>query len=90
MERFLRRREVEAVTGLKHSAIYKRISAGRFPRPVRLDGQAVAWLESEIQQWRAARIAERDGPAAPSPDPEPQKRRRGRPRGSRNKLMVQT
>lgn len=58
---FLRRREVEARTGLPHSTIYDLISTGQFPRPVPLGRRTVAWLESEIAEWQQGRIAKRDG-----------------------------
>jgi prophage regulatory protein len=32
-----------------------------FPKQVRLSPRAVGWIESEIQKWQEARIAERDG-----------------------------
>lgn len=54
----LRRRQVEALTGLRRSTIYERMARGQFPRPVRLGTRAVAWLASEIDSWIAARIAE--------------------------------
>lgn len=53
--------EVEADTGKKRSAIYAEIQAGTFPRPVKIGPRASAWVASEIQDWIAARIAERDG-----------------------------
>lgn len=56
----LRRKEVQDRTGLACSTIYDRIKAGTFPRPVSLGAKAVGWLESEINGWLAARIAERD------------------------------
>ncbi len=60
MQKFLRRPEVEQVTGLPRSSIYERIAAGRFPKPIPLDGRAVGWLEPEIIEWQKQRIAERD------------------------------
>lgn len=39
------------VTGLKKSAIYKRMSEGSFPRPVSLGGRAVAWKSDDIERW---------------------------------------
>jgi prophage regulatory protein len=62
MYRILRRRELESRVGLKHTAIYEQMRAGRFPRPIPLGvgGQAVGWLESEIDDWIAQRVAERD------------------------------
>ena len=46
----LRLNAVMARTGLSRSTIYLRISQGRFPKQVPLDGRAVAWIESEIDQ----------------------------------------
>ena len=54
----LRRRQVEARTGLKRSTIYAKVAAGEFPAPVRLGTRAVGWIESEICQWLESRIAE--------------------------------
>lgn len=34
--------------------------AGRFPKRLQLGNRRVAWVESEIDQWLAERIAERD------------------------------
>lgn len=52
----LRRRQVEARTGLARSTIYERIKAGTFPAPVSLGAKAVGWVESEISDWLAAQI----------------------------------
>lgn len=53
----LRRKQVEARTGLTRSPIYARIKAGTFPKPIRLGGgKAVGWLESEIETWIAAQV----------------------------------
>ena len=61
----LRRRQVEARTGLSCSALYRRIAEGTFPRQVTLGSAAVGWIESEVDQWIADRIAEsRDDPQA--------------------------
>jgi len=63
LERFLRRHEVERVTGLGRSTIYDKMSCGQFPKPVPLSGGAVGWIESEIIAWQAARIALRENAA---------------------------
>jgi prophage regulatory protein len=55
--RLIRRTEVETLTGLRRSTIYDHIQGGRFPRPIRLGARSVAWLESEINDWIAERIA---------------------------------
>ena len=57
-ERLLRLPAVEADTGLKKSAIYAGVSAGTFPRPVRLSRRFVAWRESDVQAWIKARCEE--------------------------------
>ena len=48
----LRRKDVEARTGLKRSKIYQLMTEGTFPSQVKLGvGSSVAWVESEIQDW---------------------------------------
>ena len=54
-DRFLRRPEVENLTGLSRSTIYLMISNGEFPKPVRIGRRAVAWRESAIQSWIESR-----------------------------------
>ena len=58
--RILRLLETESRTGLKRSAIYEAMATGDFPRQVPLGARAVGWLESEVEAWLAARVAERD------------------------------
>jgi prophage regulatory protein len=53
----LRRKQVEARTGLSRSTIYLRVSEGTFPRPVSLGARAVGWIESEVSGWLVSRIA---------------------------------
>lgn len=53
---FLRRKQVEARTGLSRSTIYLHIQQGTFPAPVHLGVRAVGWIESEITAWIADRI----------------------------------
>lgn len=61
----LRRKEVEARTGLSRSTIYARVRAGTFPAPVPLGEKAVGWVESEISAYLANCISARDsGPRA--------------------------
>jgi len=56
----LRRKQVEARTGLSRSTIYLRIQDGTFPRPINLGARAVGWLENEIESWLALRIEKRN------------------------------
>ena len=52
----LRRRQVEARTGLSRSTIYQRIKEGTFPAQVSLGAKAVGWIESDINDWLARQI----------------------------------
>ena len=61
----LRRKQVEARTGLKCSTIYARISHNpnrpgdydpTFPKPISLGAKAVGWIEAEIDAWLAAQV----------------------------------
>lgn len=54
-DRILRREEVETLTGLSRSTLYRRIHAGTFPVPLDLGGGAVGWHESAVLQWIANR-----------------------------------
>jgi len=47
--------EVERISGLRRSTIYRNISEGTFPRPVQLGAQSVAWKKSNLDQWIASR-----------------------------------
>lgn len=53
----LRRREVQARTGLSRSTIYRRVAEGTFPEPVNLGGRAVGWIAAEVQEWLERKIA---------------------------------
>ncbi|MCE3004464.1 MAG: AlpA family transcriptional regulator [Xanthomonadaceae bacterium] len=62
--RLLRLPDVQAIVGLRRSEIYRRIRNGTFPAPIRLGTNAVAWLQSDLDAWIAARVAESRGSAA--------------------------
>ena len=62
----LRRRQVEARTGLSRSTLYQYIKNGAFPRSVPLGPRAVGWVESEVSEWIATRISIRRGDATQS------------------------
>lgn len=61
IQKFLRRSEVQSLTGLPTSTLYEMMDRGEFPQPIRLSPRTVAWLETEIAEWQAIRIADRDG-----------------------------
>ncbi len=61
----LRRKQVEARTGLSRSSIYAKMRHNpkrpsdfdsTFPTPVSVGAKAVGWIESEIDAWIAAQI----------------------------------
>lgn len=61
----LRRKQVEARTGLSRSSIYARLKPNpkrpadfdpTFPRPVSLGAKAVGWIEAEIDAWLTAQV----------------------------------
>jgi len=56
IDRMLRRKEVEQITGRSRSAIYEGMAAGTFPKPVKIGARAVAWPESVIRNWIAERM----------------------------------
>ena len=58
--KFLRLKEVMAQTGLGRSSIYKFMNEGSFPLSVALGGRAVAWVESEIEDWMCEKLSQRE------------------------------
>lgn len=58
--RLLRLVEVQRRVPYSRGAIYLMISRRDFPRQVSLDGRAVAWVESEVDDWIAARVGQRN------------------------------
>lgn len=46
---------VMQTTGLDRSTIYRLVTAGDFPAPVRLSALAVAWRRQDVETWSASR-----------------------------------
>ena len=59
-DRFISMNEVLDRICLSKTHLYRKINAGQFPRPVPLGPWKVAFLESEIEAWMAARLQARD------------------------------
>jgi prophage regulatory protein len=57
--RFLRRADVCQRVGLSRSHLAALEAQGRFPARVKLTERASAWLESEVSDWMASRVAAR-------------------------------
>ncbi|MFV0269908.1 MAG: helix-turn-helix transcriptional regulator [Draconibacterium sp.] len=47
----LKIQQVVSYTAVPKSSIYRKISQGKFPKPVRLGKNAVAWRSDDIQDW---------------------------------------
>jgi prophage regulatory protein len=54
-QRIIRLPQVRDLVGLGKSAIYGKIKAGDFPKPVKL-GRVSGWVESEVQAWINSQI----------------------------------
>ncbi|MEQ5160645.1 AlpA family transcriptional regulator [Proteus terrae] len=54
--RLIRLKEVMSMTGLSHSYVYQLIGQGYFPQSISLGARAVAWVQSEVQQWIDSRV----------------------------------
>ncbi|MEA9997193.1 AlpA family phage regulatory protein [Pseudomonas sp. 10B1] len=62
--RFIKRQEVQSITGLSCTEIYRRVAANNFPKQVTLGPKCVVWIEAEVLAWCDARIAESRGEVA--------------------------
>lgn len=57
MVALLRLPAVLARTALSRSAMYALAQRGEFPKPVKVQKRASAWVEAEVDDWVAKRIA---------------------------------
>jgi len=60
---FIPPREVRRITSLSEREQTRRGKQGRFPKPVKLGegpNGRIAFVESEVLEWNAQRLAERD------------------------------
>jgi prophage regulatory protein len=55
MQRILRRRDVETLTGLSRSTLYAMMADGNFPSPIKLGKRAVGWQDTDLTEWIASR-----------------------------------
>lgn len=62
----IRRKQLEARTGLSRSTIYAKMRVNpkrpsdfdpTFPKPISMGAKAVGWIEAEVEAWLAARVA---------------------------------
>ncbi|WP_338491445.1 AlpA family transcriptional regulator [Erwinia aphidicola] len=57
-QNLIRMSEVLRRIGLGKAWVYKLISQGVFPKPVKIGSRSIAFVESEIDEWINQRIAE--------------------------------
>lgn len=57
--RFLRLSVVRERVGLGDTRIHELELEGRFPKRIKISDRAVAWVESEIEDWMQKRLASR-------------------------------
>lgn len=58
VQQLYRRPAVQEITCLSRSSIYDLMRQGKFPRPIKLTGKAVAWRESDLTAWLESRNTE--------------------------------
>jgi prophage regulatory protein len=57
--RFLTQHQVIERVSLSRATIYKMVSAGTFPRSHKVGAYSIRWLESDIDEFMAACLADR-------------------------------
>lgn len=59
-DRLIKLPEVERLTSLKKTTVYRLQREGAFPRCVQVTPRAVAWKEREVLEWMASRSTAAD------------------------------
>ena len=62
-DRLISRREAANQVGLSISSLKRLEAAGLFPKKIKITAGRVGYLEGEVGEWIAARVAERDAAA---------------------------
>jgi predicted DNA-binding transcriptional regulator AlpA len=57
IDRFVRKPELEQITGLDEVTVWRLEQVGRFPRRRKITSKAVGWLLSEVREWVRTRSA---------------------------------
>lgn len=60
----LTRREVEALTRLGRTSIYRLTKAGAMPAPIRVGHKKICWRRDELEAWLASRSTAIVAPAS--------------------------
>ena len=58
-EKQLKRKDVCELVGVSRYTLYHLITKQSFPKPIKLNGRVMYWLEREVQAWIQARVQNR-------------------------------
>lgn len=58
--KFIRLQTVLEMTALSRTSLYRLMDANKFPKSIPLSGRSVAWVDVEVEDWIAERIAMRN------------------------------
>ena len=64
--KIIRFRDLEPMKGIPWSRVHiaRLVKAGRFPLHINIGDATIGWVEAEVDEWLAERVAERDAKAA--------------------------
>ena len=60
MSRILKVKQVAEEINISVPQVYKLVSLGRFPKPIKLGERGSGWLTTEIDAWLQSRVDARD------------------------------
>ena len=60
MSRILKAKQVAEEINVSVPQVYKLVSIGRFPKPIKLGERGSGWLTTEIDAWLQSRVDARD------------------------------
>ena len=63
--RIVRKPELLAMIGLSDASIWRRERNNEFPRRIKLGGNSVGWLESEVLEWLSSKATDRQPARGP-------------------------
>jgi len=64
MKRVLKIKEVAEEISVSVPQVYKLVSLGRFPKPIKLGERGSGWLRTEVDAWLQSRVEARDSEVA--------------------------
>jgi prophage regulatory protein len=73
----LSKRAVLRQIPISSATMWRTISAGAFPKPVRIGKRRVAWVQTEIDDWLAERMEERGSTKLAEPSSSTQPKQKG-------------